>query len=288
MHDCYLDGQFLPIEQARVSVLDRGFLFGDGVYEVIPVYGGRPFRLQEHMRRLQASLDAIRLTNPLDESEWKKVVDRLISSHGGGELSLYLQITRGAAPGRDHAFPANVVPTRFVMVSPLVAPSVELQQQGVEVVLLEDNRWLRCNVKSISLLANLLLRQQAIDQGATEALLVRDGWVTEGAATNFVIVENGKLVTPPKDHRLLPGITRDLVLELALANGFAVAEEPVSRERLIAADELWITSSTKEILPVTRLDGAPFAGGLPGDCYRQMIGHYQAYKRKLQQGLVNE
>ena len=281
---CYLNGEQLPLDQARVSVLDRGFLLGDGVYEVIPAYGGRLFRLAEHLERLQASLDGVRIPNPLNDDEWSEAIETLLASNGGGDQSVYLQVTRGPAAKRDHAFPAEVNPTVFIMTNPMSAPPEEQREEGIEVVTLADNRWLRCNLKTIALLPNVLLRQEALDRGTAEAILVRDGLATEGAATNFFLVKDGVVVTPPKSNQLLPGITRDLVLELARAEDVPCEERNVAEEELSNADELWITSSTKEILPATRLNGAPVGDGKPGPVYRKMIAVYQEYKVRLRQG----
>ncbi len=212
----YLNGEFLPLSEAKISVLDRGFIFGDGVYEVIPCYGRLPFRLTEHLTRLQHSLDAIKLTNPLSPAGWKKLFLQLVERCDAEDQSLYLQITRGTA-SRDHGFPANTPPTIFAMSNPLKAPAPTLLERGASAITLDDIRWRYCHIKAISLLPNVLLRQQALEASADEAILLRDGEATEGAASNLFIVKDGTLVTPPKDNRLLPGITRDLVVELAQA-----------------------------------------------------------------------
>ncbi len=273
----YLDGRFLPLDEARVSVLDRGFLLGDGVYEVIPVYGGRLFRLDDHLARLERSLAETRIPNPHDRPGWRRLLETLVTENGGGDRAVYLQVTRGVA-ARDHAFPAHVTPTVFAMSHPLPAPDPALAERGVAAVTLEDIRWLRCDIKTISLLGNVLLRQAAIDRGAQEAILVRDGEVTEGAASNVFVVHDGTLSTPPKGERLLPGITRDLVLELAAAEGLPCHQRPISEASLRQADEIWLTSSTKEILPVTRLDDAPVGDGRPGPLWRRLHARYQAFK----------
>ncbi|CAI8867158.1 D-amino acid aminotransferase [Methylocaldum szegediense] len=271
----YLNGEYLPLTEAKVSVLDRGFLFGDGVYEVIPVYGGRPFRLDEHLRRLDNSLRGIRMTNPLSDDRWAEIFGRLIT--GTHDQYLYLQVTRGAAPKRDHAIPDEVNPTVFVMCSP-IAP---IPIHGVRAITLDDIRWQWCHIKAITLLANVLLRQEAVDRGAAEAILVRDGWVTEGAASNVFAVIDGVLITPPKGNDLLPGITRDLVLELALENDVSAAERHIRIDELKGAAEIWLTSSTREILPVIELDGIPVGNGRPGPLWSQMQAVYQAYKQRL-------
>jgi len=285
MSQVYLDGKFLPPDQARVSVFDRGFIFGDGVYEVIPVFGGRLFRLPHHLARLEASLAAIRLRNPHTAQEWKTIFTRLMAEHGTKDQSIYLQVTRGVAP-RDHAFPPNAVPTVFAYAQPLKYPPAEQLTQGVTAVTTDDIRWQRCDIKAIALLANALLRQQAIEQDAVEAILVRDGVVTEGAASNIFIVSGERLVTPPKGPYILPGITRDLVVEIARAKKIACEEKPVGIEALRTADEVWLTSSTKEILPITRIDGHPVGAGKPGPMHARMFALYKEYKQAFVQGKV--
>lgn len=271
----YLNGAFLPLSEARIPVLDRGFLFGDGVYEVIPVYGGKPLRLEEHLRRLDQSLAGIRMPPPLADAEWAKVFDRLIS--GTADQSIYLQVTRGVAPRRDHAIPTDIAPTLFAMCTP-IAP---IPLDGVKAVTVDDIRWQRCNIKAITLLANVLLRQEAVDQGAVEAILVRDNNVLEGAASNLFIVLNGTVITPPKGQYILPGITRDLVLQLVLEQGIPALERPITLEELKSAGEIWVTSSTREILAVIDLDGSPVGNGRPGPLWARMQSAYQDYKQKL-------
>jgi D-alanine transaminase len=281
----FLNGKFLPQDQALVPVMDRGFIFGDGVYEVIPVYGGRLFRLDEHLQRLDNSLAGIRLANPMTKAEWTEILDRLVKQNGGGEQSVYLQVTRGHAP-RDHAFPEQTQPTVFISSSTLKPVAAELLEKGVAAITLEDIRWKHCHIKAIALLPNILLRQQAIDAGAQEAILIRDGVVTEGAASNVFIVKDGAIKTPHKGPFLLPGITRDLLLELAEAKGFENQEWEFGLEELQQADEIWLTSSTKEVLPVTLLDDKPVGTGKPGPIWRQMQKFYQDYKQALIAGEV--
>jgi len=276
----YLNNEFLPADQACVPVLDRGFIFGDGVYEVIPVYGGKLFRLDEHLQRLQNSLSAVRIPNPLSHAGWGSMLNELITQNDGGEQSLYLQVTRGSAQ-RDHAMPDNPVPTVFAMSNPLHPVSQQIREHGVAAITLDDIRWQRCHIKAISLLPNILLRQEALDQNAAEAILIRDGFATEGAASNLFIVNDGMLITPPTGPFLLPGITRDLILELAGANNISHDEKNISRDELRNADEIWLTSSTKEILPVTRLDDAPITNGHPGPLFQRMLALYQDYKQQL-------
>lgn len=279
----YLNGAFMAAAEARVSVLDRGFLLGDGVYEVIPVYGRRAFRLPQHLQRLQYSLSQTRIPNPLNELQWQEVIEQLIAANVGEDQSLYLQITRGVAAKRDHAFPDPVHPTVFMMSTALQAPDPALLERGVAAVTRDDIRWQRCDIKAITLLANLLLRQEAIDEGAAEAIMVRHGEASEGAASNLFVVRGGVLITPPKGPQLLPGITRDLVLELAQQHGIPLQERPLQAAELPQADEIWLTSSTREILPVVHLDGRPVGGGRPGPVWQQMHAHYQDYKCTLRE-----
>lgn len=280
----YLNGKFLPVEEAYVSVLDRGFVFGDGVYEVIPVYGGHLFRLAQHLERLDQSLAGVRITAPLSGAQWRDVLEDLIKKNGGGDQSLYLQITRGVAP-RDHAFPKNTIPTVFALTSPLNAIPAAMLEQGVIAVTLEDIRWKNCHIKSINLLPNVLLRQQAIDLGALEAVLVRDGNITEGAASNIFTVKDGVILTPPKGPLLLPGITRDLILELAAQHGMAHREATITQAEFLAADEIWLSSSAREVLPITVLNGQPVGSGKPGAIWKRMFALYQAFKQNIRQGI---
>ena len=282
----FLNGEFVELSNAKISVLDRGFIFGDGVYEVIPVYSKRLFRLDEHLERLQKSLDAVRITNPYPESEWKKFLSQIVMKHAEEDQSIYLQITRGVAP-RDHAFPKGVKPTVFMMSTPLKVTDQATFEKGIAAITLDDIRWLHCNVKAIALLPNILMRQTAIDEGAQEAILVRDGEVTEGAASNVFIVRNGVIKTPPKSARLLPGVTRDLVVELAQKQGLLCEESNFSRPELQAADEIWMTSSTKEILPIVEVDGLKIGDGKPGPMQAKMSAIYQDYKDSFRKGEVD-
>ncbi len=282
--EVFLNRSFLPIGEARVSVMDRGFLFGDAIYEVIPAYGGRLFRLDQHLRRLADSLAGIRMTDPMGKAAWESALTRLVSQYPGRDVGVYLQVTRGPAAKRDHAIPDRVEPTVFAMANPIDPPDAELSQRGAAAVMLDDIRWRLCNIKATTLLANVLLRQEAKDRQAIEAILVREGQATEGAASNLFVVRDGLLITPPKSPFLLPGITRDLVLELAAEDGIPHAETSVSAEQLRSADEIWLTSSTKEIVPVTRLDGEPVGAGVPGPLWRRMVGLYQGYKARLRAG----
>ncbi len=283
----YLNGQYMPIEEAKISVLDRGFIFGDGVYEVIPVYSRKAFRLPEHLRRLQHSLDGIKLSNPHSDSEWTTVINELVARNSAQDQYLYLHITRGAAK-RDHAFPKPpVTPTVFMMSSPLLPPPAELLQSGIACITAPDNRWLRCDIKAIALLPNVLLRQMAVDAGCAETILIRpasiagDEFMTEGAASNIFVVKGGTLLAPPKDNLMLPGITYDVVLEIAAANGIPHEVRRVMKEEVFAADELLLTSSTKEVLPITLLDGKPVGSGKPGAMFARLHALYQGFKRDV-------
>ena len=282
----YLNGDFLPLAEAGVSPLDRGFLYGDGVYEVIPVYSRQPFRIDEHLNRLQATLDGIRLGNPLPNQGWKDVVLSLIESAPWEDQSIYLQVTRGADDKRDHAFPPpTVAPTAFAFASPLVTPPAEVRARGVAAITVPDLRWSRCDLKVISLLANVLARQQAVDQGCAEALLIRDGFMKEGAASNIFIVKDGVLLAPPKTQLMLPGITYDVILELAQQHQLPLEVREISETELRAADEVWMTSSTKEVLAITTLDGEPVGNGnhagKPGPVGERMWQWYQDFKNTV-------
>jgi D-alanine transaminase len=280
----YLNGEFLPAAEARVSVFDRGFLFGDGVYEVIPVYGGRLFRLDEHLRRLAQSLAAIRLPDPLPAARWAELLREVVERNGGGDQGLYLQVTRGASLKREHAFPTGAAPTIFAMSQPLAPVPEALLRDGVPAITVSDIRWSRCDIKAITLLPNVLMSQQAIDAGAAEAIVVRDDTVLEGASSNIFAVKAGTVITPPTGCLLLPGITRDLVLELCARNGIPVVERALPLAELRAADEIWITSSPREVLPVTRLDGAPVRTGRPGPLAARLLLLYREYKTAFRAG----
>lgn len=273
---CYLNGAFGPLVDARISPLDRGFLFADGVYEVIPVHRSRPFRLRAHLQRLDASLGAIRLPNPHAESEWLAMLQQLAAVAGGAEMLLYLQVTRGAESSRNHLFPRPATPTVFAFASPYPTPSAQTLDEGLGAVTLEDVRWDRCDVKSIALLANVLLRQEAADRGADEALLVRDGLLLEGSSSSVLLCIGGTLVTPPNDHRILPGTSRDAVLELA--QGWLPCQVcPLEARELSSCDEVWIASAGRGVLPVTRVDGAPVGTGRPGPLWREMYDRLQQH-----------
>ena len=258
-----------------------GFVFGDGVYELVPVYSRKPFRLEEHLRRLQHSLDGIRLANPHTPAEWTALIGKIIESGTSDDQQVYLQITRGSDSKRNHAFPKTVVPTVFVMSEALVTPPAEQSALGIGAVSSADNRWHRCDLKTTSLLANCLLRQLAVEAGCAETLLFRDGFLTEGAASNIFVVKDGVLLAPPKNHLMLPGVTYDVILELAAAHGLPCQVRDILEEEVRRADELWMTSSTKEVLPIVSLDGRPVGTGKPGPVFAGMHDWYQQFKRSI-------
>ena len=276
----YLNGEFLPLSKARISPLDRGFIFGDGVYEVIPVYARRVFRLEDHLQRLDSSLAGIRLPNPHSHPQWTQIIRELVRRSPHEDQSLYLQITRGVAK-RDHAFPKDTAPTVFLMTNALSVPTQEAIDGGVAAVTLLDNRWLRCDLKTIALLPNVLLRQLALDAGGVEAVLLRDGFLTEGAASNIFVVKDGVLLIPPKSHLILPGITYDVILELAQKHGIRCEIREVSEGEVRLAQELWLSSSTREVLAITRLDGKAVGDGRPGPLFRRMYALFQELKAQV-------
>ncbi len=277
----YLNGQYLPIEDAKISVLDRGFTFGDGVYEVIPVYEGHIFRMREHLERLNNSLDEVYIDRPYALEQWQEILRELIEKNSakntGNDLSLYMQVTRGISE-RDHAIDIATKQTVFAMCRPL--PEYD-RSAGISAIIEEDIRWKYCHIKAITLLPSVMLRHKARDAGATEAILVKDGYITEGAASNVFIVKNGIVKTPPKDGSLLPGITRDLVVELLTESGIPCEEVAIKETELKQADEIWITSSTWEIVPVISLDNNPVGTGRPGEVWQQASEIYQAFKTDM-------
>jgi D-alanine transaminase len=276
----FLNGKFLSIEQAMVPVLDRGFIFGDGVYELIPVYSRAPFRMDDHLARLERSLAAVRISNPYPREQWREIILKLVAQQPWADQAVYFQVTRGVAK-RDHAFPPGAQPTVFAMCNPLVNPPKELVERGVAAVSAVDNRWLRCDIKSISLIGNVLLRQASADAGAAETILFRDGRLTEASASNVFVAKNGLLLSPPKSNLILPGITYDVVVEIAQATRIPIEFRDVSEAEVRAADEVWLTSSSKEILAVASLDGKPVGEGKPGPLFRKAYAGYQEFKAKV-------
>ncbi len=285
----FLNGRWLPPEEARVPVMDRGFLFGDGVYEVIPVYSRRPFRLEQHLQRLQKSLDGIQLANPHGIAEWIGFVTQLAAEAEWEDQSIYIQVTRGPMAVRNHAFPKEIRPTSVILAEPMTTPPASQREQGIAAVSAADIRWLRCDLKTTSLLANCLLRQMAIAAGCVETVLFRDGFLTEGSASSIFVVRNGVLLAPIQNHLMLPGITYDVILELAARHGLAHEVRDITEAETRAADELWMCSSTKEVLPIVVLDGNAVgkrvgAGGTPGPLFAAMYAWYQAFKATVMRG----
>ncbi|MEO8134674.1 MAG: D-amino acid aminotransferase [Betaproteobacteria bacterium] len=275
----YLNGRYLPIEEATVSVLDRGFIYGDGVYELVPVYHRTAYRMPQHLTRLQHSLDRIRLANPHAEREWESIIAGLVERQEFENQGVYLQVTRGVAK-RDHTFPKDVPATVFMMSNPLATPSAEMVERGVACVTAVDDRWRNCDIKSISLVGNVLMRQFAADRDAVETVMFRDGLLTEASASNVLIVQDGAVVAPPRDHLILPGITYGAIYDLAQQGGIPFIARPVRESEVWTADEVWLTSSTKEVLAITTLDGRPVGNlahaGRPGPVFRQMFSLFQA------------
>ncbi len=276
----FLNGKFLPVEDAKVSVLDRGFIFGDGVYEVVPAYSRVPFRLDEHLARLERSLSETAIRNPYARAQWRDFILRLIDAQPFEDQAVYFQVTRGAAR-RDHAFPKNAEPTVFMMSNPLVNPPQEQVQKGGAAVSAQDNRWLRCDIKSISLIGNCLLRQLSAEAGGAETILFRDAKLTEASAANVFIVKRGVIQSPPKGNLILPGITYDVVVELAAANRMPLQFREITEAEVRGADELWVTSSSKEVLPIVELDGKKIGDGRPGPVFLRMYQLYQEFKQKV-------
>jgi D-alanine transaminase len=276
----HFNGQLLPLDEIRISPLDRGFIFGDGVYEVIPVYGGRMLRAREHFERLQRSMNEIRLANPHSVDEWIAVSGELLAHHPGNQ-AMYIQVTRGVPPKRDHVIPVGLAPTVFMMASPLSTPSREQVEKGVACITAEDFRWKKCHIKSTSLLGNVLARQLSADVGATETIMFRDGFLTEASASNAFIVKDGVVCASPQDNLILLGITYDLLTRLAAEGAIRLEIRRIAEAEVRSADEVWLSSSTKEVLPVTTLDGKPVGNGIPGPVFRRMHALYQEYKARL-------
>jgi D-alanine transaminase len=274
------NGALLPLEEIAISPLDRGFIFGDGVYEVIPVYNGTMLRAREHFERLQRSMDAIRLANPHTVDEWIALTAKLLAHHPGNQ-SVYLQVTRGVPPKRDHVMPRGLAPTVFMMCQPLASPSKEQVERGVACITARDFRWEMCNIKSTSLLGNVIARQMAADADAAECVMFRDGFLTEASASNVFAVKGSTVLAPPMDNLILLGITYQLLVELARAGDVKLEVRKVSEAEVRAADELWLTSSTKEVLAITTLDGKPVGNGKPGALFRRMHALFQDYKAAI-------
>ena len=278
---CYLNGAYLPLAEARISPLDRGFLYADGVYEVMPVYGGRPFRFAAHAERLTRSLAAISMEDPHSREEWRGILGTLLESNGERDQYVYWQVTRGAQPGRTHAPLPQIPRTVFAFCAPWPQATPGALTEGVACVTAQDTRWARCDIKSVALLANVLLRQLAVDAGAAETIMLRDGELTDASASAVHVVLGGTIMTPPNSHQILPGTTRGVVEELAARLGLACRNAAVSEAQLRAADEIWISAATREVQPVTRLDGHAVGSGRPGSLWRRVHEELQRYKREL-------
>lgn len=273
----YLNGAMTPLSEAKIPVLDRGFIFGDGVYEVIPIYGRKLFRAEQHMARLFRSLASIQIPNPHTKEQWMVLIQKVINAHPADDQLVYVQVTRGVAR-RAHAFPKEVTPTVFIMTNPIVLPSAAVREKGVACVSMEDKRWLRCEIKSVSLLGNVLAAQHAAENEAVEAIQFRDGLLTEASASNVWVVNDGQLMGPPKDNLILEGIRYGLIEELCAAGGIALQARRITRAEVFGADEVLLSSATKEVLPVVSIDGQAIGNGKPGAIYHQLYAAYQAAK----------
>lgn len=267
----------MPLDECKVSPLDRGFIFGDGIYELLPVYKNKPFYLEQHLQRLQRSMAEIQIDNPYSLAEWQSLIENLIQQAELEDLAIYIQVTRGEAP-RDHIFPQSTQSTVFAMANPLPEISDQQLQNGVELITCDDIRWQRCDIKVISLLANILAKQEAKQASAVEAIMVRDDHALEGAASNLFVVRDGIVFTHPKDNLILPGITRDFVLELLQELDIECKQQAIPKKWLYSSDELWITSSTKELLAATKIDQKVIADGKPGKCWKKIYDLYQQRK----------
>jgi D-alanine transaminase len=274
----YLNGEYVPLSQARVPVLDRGFIFGDGVYEVVPAYGRTPFRWAGHLRRLERSLAKTRIANPMTGAQWTELIETLIARHPWDDQFVYLQVTRGVAR-RDHAFPSGVAPTVFAMSSPLTLPSAAQVDAGVAAITMADERWLHCDIKSTSLLGNVFARQAAVDAGAFESVLFRGEQLTEASASNVWVVRDGRVLAPPRDNLILEGIRYGLIEELCRSLDIGFEARRLTRAEVETADELMLSSATKELIAITRLDGRPVGSGQPGPVFRRLYEGYQQAKR---------
>jgi D-alanine transaminase len=278
---CYLNGSYLPLKDAKISPFDRAFLFGDAVYEVVPVYASRPFRLREHLDRLNRSLGGIRMRVPLPHEAWAKVCEELIARNVAEDAYLYIQVTRGAEFGRNHAWPEGLQATLFAYCTSLEPLSPSLINDGVAAITAADIRWERRDIKATALLANILLKKLAVDAGAFETILLENGELTEGSSTTVHVVKAGVIYAPANGHHILPGTTRDVVGELADQLSMRSVSGPVPEAALRGADEIWLAFATRGILPVTKLDGVAVGGGRPGPFFKQIYAAFTAYVREL-------
>jgi D-alanine transaminase len=274
----YLNGEMTPLSEAKIPVLDRGFIFGDGVYEVVPMYARKMFRAKQHLARLFRSLQSIGIPNPHSEEDWLALVDKVASGYPADDQLIYIQVTRGVAK-RAHAFPKEVTPTVFIMTNQLTLPTAEAREKGVACVSMDDRRWLRCEIKSVSLLGNVLAAQHAAENEAVEAVQFRDGFLTEASASNVWVVKDGKLMAPPKDNLILEGIRYGLLEGLSQRSGIAFEARRITREEVFAADEVLLTSASKEVLPVVTIDGETIGNGKPGPVFQKLYAAYQEAKK---------
>jgi D-alanine transaminase len=277
---CYLNGDWLPLAEARISPLDRGFIFGDGVYEVVPVYHRKPFRVAQHMARLERSLGEVRIKNPFDRAGWLGLIEKMIATCSADDQYVYIQVTRGVAK-RDFAFPTGIEPTVFAMTTPFQRPGAQQRENGLAAVTREDERWARCDIKSVSLLGAVLARQYASEHDANEVVQFREGWLTEGSASNIWVVKVGAVAAPPRDHRILEGIRYGFVEELCAAASIPFSSRRIARSEVTSADELLLTAATREVLPITQLDGKPVGNGRPGPIYQRLRAAYDAAIERL-------
>jgi D-alanine transaminase len=278
---CYLNGNYLPLAEARISPLDRGFLYADAVYELMPVYAGRPFRFAAHGERLTRSLAGISMEDPHTREEWRAILGGLIERNGGGDCYIYWQVTRGAQLGRSHAPLPHIPRTVFAFCAPLTLAAAELLDKGVSCVTAADTRWARCDIKSVALLANVLLRQLSVEAAAAETILLRDGELTEASASAVHVVLAGEVLMPPNSRRILPGTTRSVVEEMAVRAAIHCRVVPISETQLRAADEVWLSAATREVQPVTAIDGHAVGTGKPGPLWRRVYAELQRYKQEL-------
>lgn len=275
----YLNGSYVPLSEARIPVLDRGFIFGDGVYEVVPVYDGVPFRWHQHLARLERSLGKIRIANPMTAERWTALVNELVDRHPWPNQMIYIQVTRGVAR-RDHVFPIDATPTVFAMASEMKTPTAEAIADGVRCISMTDVRWLHCDIKSVSLLGNVLARQAAADAGVAETVQFRDGFLTEASSSNVWVVREGVLLSPPRDGRILEGIRMGLLEELASETDVPYRIEAIPEADVRSADELLLTSASKEVLAIVELDGEPIGTGRPGPIFHKLLAAYQSAKQR--------
>lgn len=279
----YLNGQYMPIEEARVPVLDRGFIFGDGIYEFVPVYSRKPFRLEGHLARLERSLGEVKIRNPYSREVWAGIIAKLVSLQSFEDQGVYWQVTRGVAR-RDHAFPKDIEPTVFMMSNPLVTPSKAQVENGGSAVSAQDFRWHRCDIKVTSLMGNCMLRELSAEAGGVETILFRGDKLTEASSSNVFIVKDGRVATPPKTNLILPGITLDAVYDVVARAKLPFDVREISEQEVRGADELWVSSSSKEIFPIVKLDGQPIGSGKPGPVFRQAWQIYQDFKNEVMRG----